>query len=77
MEVSYQRDLQNINEEMLTGFFQNWPNPPSASSLFKILQQSNYIVIAKANNELVGFINAISDEVLSAYIPLLEVKAEF
>ena len=42
---------------------------------FKLLQNSSKIIIAidPNMNKVVGFITAISDGVLSAYIPLLEV----
>lgn len=66
------------------GFFEGWPHPPSAEKHLQILQRSSHIVCALAPSdgvsaqalsqmEVVGFVNAISDNVLSAYIPLLEV----
>jgi len=57
------------------GFFDGWPNPPSKDKHRLILEQSYCSVVAidEDKNEIIGFVNAISDGVLSAYIPLLEV----
>jgi ribosomal protein S18 acetylase RimI-like enzyme len=45
----------------------------------KILQGSYKVVLAidEDSGKVVGFINAIGDGVLSAYIPLLEVLPEY
>ncbi|MFS1516539.1 GNAT family N-acetyltransferase [Bacillus sp. SCS-151] len=60
---------------MLEGFFVDWPNPPSPETHLRLLINSYKVIIAidETNNQVVGFITAISDGVLSAYIPLLEV----
>ena len=73
--IKYVNTTENITETMLQGFFVGWPNPPTPATHLKILQNSSYIwlAIAPASNQVVGFITAISDEILSAYIPLLEV----
>lgn len=64
---------------MLNGFFEGWQKFPSPEKHFELLQNSSYIVIAvdEEANEVAGFINAVSDKVLSAYIPFLEVKPEY
>lgn len=64
---------------MLKGFFIGWPNPPSPQTHLKMLEKSDYIVLAveEERNRVVGFITAISDGVLSAYIPFLEVLPEY
>nr|WP_144789559.1 GNAT family N-acetyltransferase [Lysinibacillus fusiformis] len=60
---------------MLKGFFVDWPNPPSPQTHLKLLKNSSKVVVAldEQSNQIVGFITAISDGVLSAYIPFLEV----
>ena len=64
-----------ITEDMLGGFFAGWPNPPSASTHIQILRNSYRAIVAidKETGKAVGFVNAISDGILTAYIPLLEV----
>lgn len=75
----YQTSIEGITPRMLDGFFVNWGNPPSSDSHLRILQGSYKIVLAidETTNQVVGFINAISDVVLSAYIPLLEVLPSY
>ena len=77
--ISYHTKCSEITDKMLHGFFVGWPNPPSPEAHFRILQQSDYVVLAvdDETNRVVGFVTAISDKVLSAYIPLLEVLPEY
>lgn len=77
--ITYCTSLDGISTEMLTGFFVGWPKPPSSETHLRLLQQSYRVVLAvdDQNNHVVGFINAISEGVLSAYIPLLEVLPEY
>jgi len=72
--------MEAVSAEMLRGgFFVDWPNPPSAYTHLRILQGSYLVWLAVDDeaNKVVGFINAVSDGVLSAYIPLLEVLPEY
>lgn len=61
------------------GFFEGWPNGPSAEVHLRLLEGSDHMVIAreKESGKVVGFATAISDGVLAAYIPLLEVLPEY
>jgi ribosomal protein S18 acetylase RimI-like enzyme len=73
--ISYTDSIKGIAAKMLRGFFVGWPNPPSPEIHLRLLANSHKVVLAiddKTGN-VVGFITAISDGVLSAYIPLLEV----
>ena len=60
---------------MLGGFFVGWQKRPSDQQFFRLLKSSYkiWLAIDIPENKLVGFITAISDGVLAAYIPLLEV----
>lgn len=71
----YKNELDGITSDMLKGFFVDWPNPPNPETHLKLLKNSSKVLIAvdSESNQVVGFITAISDGVLSAYIPLLEV----
>jgi len=64
---------------MLHGFFVGWPNPPSAKAHMRILAGSYcvWLAIDTCTNKVVGFITAVSDGVISAYIPLLEVLPNY
>jgi ribosomal protein S18 acetylase RimI-like enzyme len=73
--IQYRTELQGIMAEQLQGFFEGWPNPPSPETHLRLLAQSSRVVLAldDETGQVVGFVTALSDEVLCAYIPLLEV----
>jgi ribosomal protein S18 acetylase RimI-like enzyme len=77
--IKYIDSLKTVTEENLKGFFDGWPNPPTAEKHIKLLENSSYFWLAIDSNteNVVGFINAVSDKVLCAYIPLLEVLPEY
>lgn len=77
--IKYVDSLKNVQAENLNGFFVGWPNPPSSKTHLELLKNSDFfwLAIDDENNNVVGFITAISDNVLSAYIPLLEVIPEY
>ena len=75
----YKNSLEGISANMLNGFFVDWPNPPNPQTHLRLLENSSKIVLAidEHTNEVIGFITAISDGVLSAYVPLLEVLPQY
>ena len=77
--IAYLYTTDKIESDQLEGFFVGWPNPPSRETHLRLLKNSDQIVVAidTANNKVVGFITAITDHVLAAYIPLLEVLPEY
>lgn len=78
--MKYIQTLEGISPDMLKGgFFVNWPNPPTPETHYQLLKNSFRVVLAldEKSEQVVGFINAISDGVLSAYIPLLEVLPQY
>lgn len=77
--IIYLTSFEDINQFIFTGFFVGWSNKPKMETLKQILLQSNYKVIAidTTNNTIVGFIYAVTDNFLSAYIPLLEVLPQY
>jgi len=77
--IKYLDSTAGITADQLKGFFVGWPNPPSPETHLRILINSAHIVLVldEDRKQVVGFINAISDNILSAYIPLLEVLPEY
>jgi len=73
--ITYQDSADGIRAEELAGFFDGWPRPPSAEQHLATLQGSSAVVIARdaEAGTVVGFVTAVSDGVMSAFIPLLEV----
>ena len=78
--ISFVESPESIQVEQLSrGFFEYWPNPPSPETHLTLLRESDAVVLAldESSRTVVGFITAISDGVLAAYIPLLEVVPEY
>lgn len=75
--IAYSADPHSLTPDQLTGFFVGWPNPPRPETLWRLLQSSYRVSLAHDSERVVGFANAVSDGVLSAYIPLLEVLPEY
>lgn len=73
--ISYTASVTGITPEQLGGFFVGWPDPPSPEIHLRLLVNSHHVVLAveEETGSVVGFITAVSDGVLAAYIPLLEV----
>ena len=67
--------FSNCSDLLDGGFFVGWQKKPSDQQFFRLLKSSYriWLAIDIPKNKLVGFITAISDGVLAAYIPLLEV----
>ncbi|MEA1972577.1 MAG: GNAT family N-acetyltransferase [Candidatus Cloacimonadota bacterium] len=76
-KIIFLNSKQDITSEMIDGFFVGWQNAPNNQTFLNILGNSYKIVLAVSNKKLVGFITAISDGILSAYIPFLEVLPQF
>lgn len=82
--VTFVDSADGLTPEGLSGFFEGWPSPPSAEAHLELLLRSDFVWLAVeeapvggGEGYVVGFITAISDHVLSAYVPLLEVLPEF
>lgn len=77
--LSYHDSAAMLRADQLEGFFRDWPNPPSAAALLRILHGSDHVVLAIDDDSgtVIGLITAISDGVSCAYIPHLEVQASF
>ncbi len=77
--IEYRSSCVGLSPEQLTGFFEGWPHPPSPETHLRLLRASGLVELAlekradHPRDQVIGFVNAITDGVLSAYIPLLEV----
>ncbi len=73
MPIEFTESAEGVEPGDLEGFFDNWAEIPSADAHLRLLKGSTHIVLAMEGRQVVGFINAITDGVLNAHIPLLEV----
>ncbi len=72
--LTYQTTAEGLTSDQLDGeFFEGWVDPPSPETLLRILQSSTHVVVAVRNEKVIGFVTALSDGILSAFITLLEV----
>jgi ribosomal protein S18 acetylase RimI-like enzyme len=71
--------LTGIEPRHLEGFFVGWPHPPSLETHLRLLAGSDYVVLAidREMGQVAGFVPALTDGVLSGFIPLLEVLPTF
>jgi ribosomal protein S18 acetylase RimI-like enzyme len=80
MAIRYTDTLEGITPDDLQGFWVGWPTPPSPAVHHRMLEGSEAIVLAVddgADRRVVGFIHAIGDGVLTAFIPSLEVLPDY
>lgn len=79
MTIRYTTSLDGITSSMLEGFLQTWRSPPPPEKLLRMLRASAHVILAidDEHGRVVGLINAITDGVNFAFIPLLEVLSEY
>lgn len=75
--IRFSGGLDGMGPEDFSAFCDGWSSKPSPERFFQALQGSRHVILAKDGEKVVGFINAISDGELFAFIPMLEVVAEY
>ncbi|MFJ2028129.1 GNAT family N-acetyltransferase [Streptosporangium sp. NPDC087985] len=77
--IRYTDAVDTIDADRLVGFFVGWPTPASPEQHLAVLRGSHRAVIAidEETERVVGFVNMISDGVLTAFVPWLEVLPEY
>ena len=77
--ISCVDSIADLTADKLGGFFVGWSVRPSPQTLLRILAGSAHVWLAVEDDSgrVVGYITAITDGVISAYIPLLEVLPEY
>ena len=76
--IDYRDTAEGLEARQLVGFWVDWLRKPTPEAHLDILHRSAHVVVAidEESDQVVGFVTAISDGVLSAYISLLEVLPE-
>lgn len=75
--ITYVDTVEGVTPEHLDGFFVGWAVRPTTQQHLELLRGSYAVEIALSEEEVVGFATAISDGVLCAFIPLVEVRSEY
>jgi hypothetical protein len=77
--IAYVTSVQGLTAEKIVGFWEGWPSPPSPETHLRLLRSSDHVVLAidDDNGRVIGFTTAVTDKVLSAYIPFLEVLPKY
>lgn len=76
--ITYTDSLTDVSAaDLRGGFFAGWPQPPTPETHLRLLHGSTHVWLARDGQPVVGYITALSDGVLAAYIPHLEVLAAY
>jgi len=77
--IEYRTNLDGILPDNLKGFFVGWRNPLSCSQLHTLLRSSSHFVLAydTETHRVVGLVNALSDGINFAFVPMLEVLPDY
>jgi len=77
--IEYRTTLEGLAAADLRGFFAGWRKPLTPEQHYQILQSCAHFVLAydTATQGVVGVVNALSDRVNFAFIPMLEVLPEY
>lgn len=75
MRIEYRSSPAGLEANQLDGFFVGWPVRPAASTLLRHLRTSYRCVLAvdAGGDRVIGVATAVSDGLLAASIPLVEV----
>ncbi len=71
--------LDGLTPAALEGFFEGWPTPPSPARHLAHLRGAEVAILAfdTQTGAVAGFVTAIGDGGLTAFVPLLEVRAAY
>lgn len=75
--VTLSTEIEDLPDERLDGFFEGWPTRLAGAELKRVLLNSHRAIVAMDGEQVVGFINAISDGVMAGFIPMLEVRPDW
>jgi ribosomal protein S18 acetylase RimI-like enzyme len=73
--IRYTDELGGLSAADLVGFWEGWPTPPSPERHLRALRGSEIAVLAIDDSvgRVVGFVTAVGDGELAAFVPFLEV----
>jgi ribosomal protein S18 acetylase RimI-like enzyme len=78
--IEYREDVTGITADQLRGgFFEGWPSPPSPQMHLGHLRGAEIAIAAldSSTDQVVGFVTAVGDGAMTAFIPFLEVLPDY
>lgn len=76
--ITYSNEAGTVcAEDVIDGLFAGWPHPPTAQQLIDVMDNSYARVWAFSDGRVIGYVNALSDGILTAFIPWLEVHPDY
>ena len=75
--MEYIDNIELITSEQLQGFFVGWKFPLTPERHYELLKGSTHFIVAVDDGKAAGYITALSDGVISSFIPQLEVLPEY
>ena len=76
--ITYIHSTEDVAPAQLKGFFEGWLDPPSPEVHLELLNNSDCVVLAKSSEgHVIGYVTALTDGVMTAYVSFLEVLPEF
>ena len=77
--ICYTDSIEHVTPGHLVGFFHGWRFRPTPDAHLEILRHSDHRVLAvhRPSGKVVGFVTAVTDGVLTAHIPYVEVLLPF
>lgn len=78
-DIIYRDNLDGVTPNHLAGFFIGWPDPPSSETHLRLLHNSTHCILAVESTigHSIGYVTALSDGVLFAFLSSLEVLPAF
>lgn len=77
--IDFVQTIDGVRADELEGFFVGWKRRPSPTLHVAVLQASDRAVVARdaQTQAVVGFVTAVTDGLIAAYITLLEVLPHY
>lgn len=77
--IIYSTEKTSIRSYEVGQFYADWKQKPNKETFLQSIEKADYAVLAidEEKNKIIGYITAITDHVLSAYIPFLEVDKSY
>lgn len=77
LDISYTSDPSKITPNQVGAFHQDWARRVSREELIQLWRGSEWVILAIANDRVIGYLAVIGDGTLFAFVSSTEVLPEF